>query len=365
MSLDVERLWGCIADMPGRGGSDLHFVSGQPAMIRIDGRLQPLDTGLVSAAAVTALIEATTDADQQAQLAAHQHLDYALDAAAGPRLRAHAYQANTGPALALRLIRDDIPSLAALGAPPVLEQVLHQKQGLILVTGPTGSGKSTTLAAMVDHINRHQGGHILTIEDPIEVRHESRHALVTQRQLGRDSGTYAAALRGALRADPDVLLIGEMRDHTTMALALTAAETGHLVLSTLHTATASRRIRRIVDGFPSGERGLVRSQLAGSLSAVVAQTLLPKIGGGRVAAYEVMLATPAIRNMIREDQLHQIDSMIQIGAKLGMTHFRDEIGRLLSQGVIDPADARAALAMVSDDPDKAARDFGARAGIGP
>lgn len=281
--------------------SDLHLCAGHPPMLRIDGELQPLAAApTLTAQGAQALCDGLLNAQQRESLRRLGQVDLALHRPGGERLRANVFQQSAGISLALRRIAGQSPSLAELAAPAIVPALLRRADGLILVTGATGSGKSTTLAAMIDEINRHQQRHILTLEDPIEFLHRSRRSLIQQREIGRDSHSFDAALRAALREDPDVILLGELRDTATIRLALTAAETGHLVLATLHTRSAPQAVERLVDVFPAEEKPYVRAQLAGSLQAVIAQKLMRRPGGGRVAIFEVLTATAAVSNLIRE-----------------------------------------------------------------
>jgi twitching motility protein PilT len=261
------------------------------------------------------------------------------------RFRVNAFNHNRGAGAVFRTIPSDILSLEDLGTPPVFKEIADTPRGLVLVTGPTGSGKSTTLAAMIDYINKKSYHHILTIEDPIEFVHESKKCLVNQREVHRDTKGFNEALRSALREDPDIILVGEMRDLETIRLALTAAETGHLVFGTLHTTSAAKTIDRVIDVFPAAEKTMVRSMLSESLRAVIAQTLLKKIGGGRIAAWEIMIGTPAIRNLIREDKVAQMYSSIQTGHAVGMTTLDQYLKDILSKGLVTKQDARAKAAI--------------------
>jgi twitching motility protein PilT len=323
-----------------RGASDLHISAGAPPTLRIDGRLVRLDAAPLSREEVHALLYDILTDEQKARFEATHDLDFALELINVGRFRVNAFVQRRGEALVLRLIPERIRSLDDLGMPPVLKDLALKDRGLILVTGPTGSGKSTTLAAMVDHMNGLREDHVITIEDPIEFVHTSRKCSINQREVGPHTQSFQTALRSALREDPDVILVGEMRDLETIAQALTAAETGHLVLSTLHTNNAPQTISRIVDVFPPHQQDQIRTQLADALLGVVAQTLLPMVGGkGRVAAVEIMVATPAVRNMIRENKVHQLLSAIQTGARDGMQSLDQHLKTLVKQRRIDPEDA--------------------------
>ena len=286
-------------------------------------------------------IEQCLDGGRRERLRAGEEIDLALDAPGSGRFRMNAFLQRKGAAAVFRAIPSRTPSLEELGMGNNIARIAELQRGLVVVTGPTGSGKSTTLAAMVDHVNRSRRGHILTIEDPIEFIHESRHCLITQREAKLHTRSFPAALRAALREDPDVILLGELRDLETIRLALTAAETGHLVLATLHTASAVKTINRVIDVFPAAEKAIVRTQLAESLQAVIAQILLPKPGGGRVAAREILIANNAVRNLVREDRVAQIYSCMQSGAALGMRTLDQCLGELLATGKIGLEEARA------------------------
>ncbi|KFC05473.1 PilT family twitching motility protein [Trabulsiella guamensis ATCC 49490] len=264
----------------------------------------------------------------------HQQTDFAVALADGKRLRASAFVTTQGVSLALRLLPEQCPQLATLAVPPALENLLHEESGLILVTGATGSGKSTTLAAMVNHLNHHMDGHILTLEDPVEFVHHSERCLIQQRELGTHCSSFADGLRAALRQDPDVILLGELRDRETIRLALTAAETGHLVLATLHTRSATSAVERLVDVFPAQEKEQVRSQLAGSLCAVLAQKLVADKQDGRVALYELLVNTPAVASLIREGKGHQLPGVMQTGLQSGMQTFTQSYQQRVAAGKI-------------------------------
>ena len=324
-----------------RGASDLHLSSGMPPILRVNGDLVPLtDVPLTHEALHGALMTVMSSALQW-QLTQTQTCDFSLDVPDVSRFRANVFQQSRGVSAVFRVIPHQMPSLQDLKAPDVLHQLVQSARGLVLVTGPTGSGKSTTLAAMVDALNQREDKHILTIEDPIEFVHTPKRCLIQQRELGAHTQSFASALRAALREDPDVIMVGELRDLDTIRLAMTAAETGHLVLATLHTASAAKTIDRIVDVFPAEEKDMVRSMLSESFNAVVSQTLCKrKDGAGRVAAYEVMMGTPAVRNLIREGKVAQLYSTIQTGRSAGMQTLDQSLANLVAQGWIDVQEAQ-------------------------
>jgi len=315
--------------------SDLHLSSGAPPVLRLHGELKPVKADALSPEQVRGMLHAVMTEEQRITWNREHDLDFAITMGSTGRFRVNAFATDRGPAAVFRAIPASVPSLEALGAPAILTDLANLRNGLVLVTGPTGSGKSTTLAAMVDHINRSTAKHILTIEDPVEFVHQPDRSLISHREVGSHTASFSRALKSALREDPDVILVGEMRDHETISLALTAAETGHLVLGTLHTSGAAKAVDRIIDVFPSSEKDLVRAMLAGSLQAVVGQELLPKIGGGRVAAYDILVGTPAVRNLIRENKLPQIASMMQMGQRFGMKTLEDSVKELAAQGLVE------------------------------
>ena len=321
------------------GASDLHVAAGVPPLVRIDGELNRLSETAVSATELETALLGLMEERQQAAYQARREVDFALDVAGAGRYRVNVYAQLNGPGVVLRRIPTAMPALDSLGTPPIVAELAERARGLILVTGPTGSGKSTTLAAMVDHRNRRYPEHILTIEDPIEFVHPCEQALITQREVGQHTEDVHHALRAALREDPDVILVGELRDPDTIRLALTAAETGHLVLGTLHTRTAASSVDRIINTFPGDEQAQVRAMLAESLLAVISQSLLKREGGGRVAAFEVMVGVPAIRNLIRESNLAQIPNALQTGQASGMQTLQQSIQRLEQQGQVAPGAA--------------------------
>ena len=319
--------------------SDLHLSAGLPPMIRVDGDLRRLNVPAMDNQQLTELLYSTMNDHQRRDFEANLELDFSYEVPRLARFRVNCFHHDRGVGGAFRTIPTTVLTLEDIGAPPSFKDIIDVPRGLVLVTGPTGSGKSTTLAAMIDHINSTMAGHILTIEDPIEFVHTSRKSLINQREVHRDTHGFNQALRSALREDPDIILVGEMRDIETIRLALTAAETGHLVFGTLHTSSAAKTIDRIIDVFPAGEKTMVRSMLSESLRAVVAQTLMKRIGGGRIAAHEIMLATPAIRNLIREDKVAQMYSAIQTGQSMGMHTLDQYLEGLVSRGIVSRQEA--------------------------
>ena len=299
--------------------SDLHISTGLPPMIRVHGDVRRINLPAANQEQVFDMITDVMNDNQRKLFQQHLETDFSFELPNIARFRVNAFMSNRGPAAVFRTIPSTVLTLEQLQAPKVFEKISDTPRGLVLVTGPTGSGKSTTLAAMINYINENHPAHILTIEDPIEFVHQSKKALVNQRELHQHTHSFANALKSALREDPDVILVGEMRDPETIGLALTAAETGHLVFGTLHTTGAAKTVDRIVDVFPAGEKEMVRSMLSESLRAVISQTLLKtKDGSGRVAAHEIMLSTPAVRNLIRENKIAQIGSVMQTGQQHGM-----------------------------------------------
>jgi twitching motility protein PilT len=324
-----------LAETETRGGSDLHLSAGQPPMVRVDGDLTRLEQPTLTSEDVLALVRTVMSPFDRERFEQHHDADFACQLAGSGRFRVNVFMQGRGAGAVFRSIPTKIPSLDQLGAPPTFKELCKRERGLVLVTGPTGSGKSTTLAAMVNEINQTWDAHILTVEDPVEFVHESQRCLVNQREVGPHTDSFAAALKAALREDPDVILVGELRDLETMALALTAAETGHLVFGTLHTSSAAKTVDRIIDAFPGEQQSQVRAMLSESLEAVIAQTLLKKKGGGRVAAHEVLIGVPAIRNLIREGKLHQIPSMMQTGQRIGMQTIDMAYADLVKRGVVE------------------------------
>jgi twitching motility protein PilT len=321
--------------------SDLHVQTGLPPMLRIDGALRPIEEApVLDAADVEKLVFSILDDDQKEILLKDKEVDFSFAFGNYGRFRVNAFHERGNIAAALRLIPAKIRSLEELEMPKILQEFTKFPRGLVLVTGPTGSGKSTTLAAMVDKINTERSSHILTIEDPIEYAHHSKKSIVVQREIHYDTYSFAAALRSSLRQDPDVVLIGEMRDLETIAAAVTIAETGHLVLATLHTNSAAQSIDRMIDVFPPHQQQQIRVQLAGMLQGIVSQRLVPGIGGGRVIAAEILVATGAVRNIIREGKTHQLDAVIQTGAEYGMQSMDRVLVALVQEGKISYDEAK-------------------------
>jgi twitching motility protein PilT len=320
--------------------SDLHLSAGLPPMIRVDGDIRRINVPALDHKQVHGLIYDIMNDKQRKDYEEFFETDFSFEIPGLARFRVNAFNHNRGSGAVFRTIPSRILTLEELGAPAVFKEISDVPRGIVLVTGPTGSGKSTTLAGMIDYKNDNEFGHILTVEDPIEFVHESKKCLVNQREVHRDTLGFNEALRSALREDPDIILVGEMRDLETIRLALSAAETGHLVFGTLHTSSAAKTIDRIIDVFPAAEKDMVRSMLSESLRAVIAQTLLKKVGGGRIAAHEIMIGNPAIRNLIRENKVAQMYSAIQTGQAVGMQTLDQCLKDLVAKGQITIQDAR-------------------------
>jgi twitching motility protein PilT len=320
--------------------SDLHLSAGLPPMIRVDGDIRRINVPALDHKQVHGLVYDIMNDKQRKDYEEFFETDFSFEIPGLARFRVNAFNQNRGAGAVFRTIPSRILTLEDLNAPSVFKEISDVPRGIVLVTGPTGSGKSTTLAGMLDYKNDNEFGHILTVEDPIEFVHESKKCLVNQREVHRDTHGFNEALRSALREDPDIILVGEMRDLETIRLALSAAETGHLVFGTLHTSSAAKTIDRIIDVFPAAEKDMVRSMLSESLRAVIAQTLLKKIGGGRIAAHEIMIGTPAIRNLIRENKVAQMYSAIQTGQGIGMQTLDQCLTDLVAKGQITVQDAR-------------------------
>lgn len=336
--LKIELL---LEEVINKKASDLHLQVGLPPMLRIDGALVPVPGyNNLDQAAVEALVYAILAPDQQQILEKDKEFDFSFAFGNLGRFRVNAFHERGNLAAALRLIPNDIKSMSELGMPNVVTSFANYPRGLVLVTGPTGSGKSTTLASLVDKINSERSHHIITIEDPIEFTHKSKKSVVVQREVHYDTYSFSAALRSSLRQDPDVVLIGEMRDLETISAAITIAETGHLVFATLHTNSAAQSIDRMIDVFPPHQQPQVRAQLSNILMAICSQRLVPAIGGGRVVAAEILVANPAVRNIIREGKSHQLDAVIQTGADQGMQTMDRTLVNLVQSGTITYDNAR-------------------------
>jgi len=337
MATDLKTLLSFAQE---QGASDLHVSAGLPPMLRIRGEMVRLEMPALTRDDAHAAIYAILQDDQKQHFEDNCDLDFAFEIPGVSRFRANVLMQTRGAAAVFRVVPTKIRTLEELGMPGVLKTLSEKQRGLVVVTGPTGSGKSTTLAAMVNYVNETLAGHIITVEDPIEFVHQSKRCLMNQREVGPHTKSFATALRASLREDPDVILVGELRDLETTQLAISAAETGHLVFATLHTNSAAKTIDRIIDIFPSGQQAQIRTMLSESLQGVVAQTLLPALDGkGRVAAVEVLVGVPALRNLIREDKTAQILSVIQTGANQGMISLDQHLRELVMQGRVSRADA--------------------------
>ncbi len=340
--MDITEL---LAFSAKQGASDLHLSAGLPPMIRVDGDVRRINVPVMDHKQVHTLIYDIMNDKQRKDYEEFLETDFSFEVPGVARFRVNAFNQNRGAGAVFRTIPSKVLSMEDLKMGKVFKDIAQIPRGIILVTGPTGSGKSTTLAAVLDFINDNRYEHILTIEDPIEFVHESKKCLVNQREVHRDTLGFAEALRSALREDPDIILVGEMRDLETIRLALTAAETGHVVFGTLHTTSAAKTIDRVVDVFPAEEKAMVRSMLSESLQAVISQCLLKRVGGGRIAAHEIMIGTPAIRNLIREDKVAQMYSAIQTGANFGMQTMDQCLQNLLAQKIISREAAKAKAKM--------------------
>ncbi|MCK5649073.1 MAG: type IV pilus twitching motility protein PilT [Gammaproteobacteria bacterium] len=334
--MDITEL---LAFSTKNNASDLHLSAGLPPMIRVDGDIRRVNVPPLEHREVHDMVYDIMNDKQRKDFEEFLETDFSFEVPGLARFRVNAFNQNRGAGAVFRTIPSNVLSLEELGCPAIFKDICNNKRGIVLVTGPTGSGKSTTLAAMMDHLNDTIYEHILTVEDPIEFVHESKKCLVNQREVHRDTLGFNEALRSALREDPDIILVGELRDLETIRLALTAAETGHLVFGTLHTSSAAKTIDRIIDVFPAAEKDMVRAMLSESLRAVISQTLMKKNGGGRIAAHEIMIGTPAIRNLIREGKIAQMYSSIQTGQNIGMQTLDQNLRVLLSQGMIAKAEA--------------------------
>ena len=323
-----------------RGGTDLLITALAPPLGRVDGRLVPVEgVAPLSPEETAQIVDSLLDPDGRTRFVQDKQVDFSFEWGGVARMRANAFIQRGTSALSLRVIPHEIPTFEQLGLPPIIDRLVDLPQGLVLVTGPTGAGKSTTLASMLDTINDRRAAHIITVEEPLEYVHHHKRCAVNQREVGVDCVSFERALRAALREDPDVLLVGEMRDIETIQIALTMAETGHLVFATLHTNDAAQTVDRIVDVFPSERQQQIRIQLAGSLMAVVSQRLLPRAGGGRVAAFEVLMATPAVRNLVREGKSAQLRNTVSTGTEHGMNTLEASLSDLIARGLVTYEDA--------------------------
>ena len=335
--MDISQL---LAFSVKNGASDLHLSAGVPPMIRVDGDVRRINVPVMEHKQVHSMVYDIMNDKQRKDYEEFLETDFSFEIPGLARFRVNAFNQSRGAGAVFRTIPTKILTLEELDCPKIFAEISTYPRGLVLVTGPTGSGKSTTLAAMINEKNENEYGHILTIEDPIEFIHESQKSLINQREVHRDTLGFNEALRSALREDPDTILVGELRDLETIRLALTAAETGHLVFGTLHTSSAAKTIDRIIDVFPAAEKDMVRSMLSESLRAVISQTLCRKIGGGRVAAHEIMMGTPAIRNLIREDKVAQMYSAIQTSQNVGMQTLDQCLKEIQTKGLISKEEAR-------------------------
>lgn len=329
--------------------SDLHLSPLNVPIIRVNGDLKRVKADPLQSDDIRSMLYSVMTEDQRADYEREMELDFAIAYGEKARFRVNAFTTRNGTAAVFRSIPSLIPTMEELDLPPIMRRFADLEKGLVLITGQTGSGKSTTLASLINYINESSNRHIITIEDPVEFFHTSKKSLVNHRELGADTKSFARALKSVLREDPDVILVGELRDHETTALALTAAETGHLVFGTLHANSASKTVDRIIDSFPTGDKEMIRAMLASSLQGVVAQSLLKKSEGGRIGAFEILVGTNAVQNLIRENQVAQLYSMIQTGARYGMITMEDSVKGLLEQGIIDKEEARRALLKTTDE----------------
>jgi twitching motility protein PilT len=337
MPMDITQL---LTFAHREGASDVHLSSGEPPMVRIHGDMKRIEHPPLTADEVHRMVFDIMNDATRKQFQETNDVDFSFELGDVARFRVNVFRTRKGEAAVFRTIPTKVMTIDELGLPPVIKEICKKEKGLVLVTGPTGSGKSTTLAAMIDYINETYEGHILTIEDPIEFVHRSKKCLVNQREVGPHTMSFNAALRGALREDPDVILVGEMRDLETISLALTAAETGHLVFATVHTSSAPKTVDRIIDVFPAAQQGQIRAMFAESIQAIITQTLVKKRAGGRIAALEILIGTPAVRNLIRENKIHQLPSALQTGQAWGMQTLDMALLDLVARGLVTKEEAQ-------------------------
>lgn len=348
--MDITQL---LAFVMHNEASDLHLAPGSPPIVRAHGSMKRVKADPLTSDDIRTMLYSIMTEDQRSDYEREYEIDFAIAFGEKSRFRVNAFTNRNGAAAVFRTIPSEIPSMDDIDLPPAVRRFANLKKGIVLVVGPTGSGKSTTLASLIDNINRTKNEHILTIEDPVEFFHTSQKSLVNHREVGTDTHSFTRALKSALREDPDVILVGEMRDHETISLALTAAETGHLVFGTLHSSSAAKTVDRIIDVFPSGDKDMIRTMIASSLQGIVAQNLLKRADGkGRVAAHEILVGTNAVRNLIRENQIAQIYSIMQTGSRHGMITMEDSVKNLYESGIIDEEEAQKVLQKMDDDPSK-------------
>jgi twitching motility protein PilT len=345
--MDITQL---LAFVMQNSASDLHLSPANPPIVRVYGSLKRLKSEVLTSDVIRGMLYSIMTDEQRAEYEKNLEIDFAISFGEKARFRVNAFTNRGGCAAVFRSIPSVIPTFEQLELPPVIRRLCELEKGLVLITGATGAGKSTTLAAMINYINEISAKHVLTIEDPVEFFHTSKKSLINHREVGNDTNSFARALKSALREDPDVILVGEMRDHETIGLALTAAETGHLVFGTVHSNTAAKTIDRLIDVFPTGDKEMIRSMISSSLQAVISQQLLKKVDNdGRVAAFEILMGTGAVRNLIRENQIPQIFSMMQTGSRYGMTTMEDSVKALLEKGFISEETARLATLKTDDE----------------
>lgn len=337
--------------------SDLHLAAGSPPIVRANGSIKRIKAPALSSEDIRTMLYSVMNEEQRSVYEEKKDIDFAIALGEKARFRVNGFMSRNGSCAVFRTIPTEVPTMSQLDLPPIIRYFAEMEKGIVLVTGPTGSGKSTTLAAMINHINKNFARHILTIEDPVEFFHKSDKSLVNHREVGEDTASFKSALKAALREDPDVILVGEMRDYETISLALTAAETGHLVFGTLHASSAPKTIDRIIDVFPSADKEMARSMLASSLQGIIAQGLLKRVEGGRIAAHEILVGTNAVRNLIRENKIPQMYSMLQTGSRYGMQTMEDCVQDLVDSGLVDKDDARSVLRSLDAADDDRDGDF--------